>query len=141
MAYRAFTHHFGDRLIGINMDNNPVRSTDTVLAGSKYYGSIVQANAPRDAERLKLPRLEAEASRDADGNVYVLVINQDAVDAVTARIEIAGATPSGEADVWTLNGMRSTRSTRPTNPTRCVSKRLVNRSGRVRFAIPSRRTR
>ncbi len=55
-------------------------------------------------QRLNLPGLDAEASRNDAGNVYVLVINQDAGDDVAARVKIAGFTPQGDAEIRTLNG-------------------------------------
>jgi alpha-N-arabinofuranosidase len=120
LAYQLFTHHFGDRLVGIEMANVPERPTDAVLIeGAGSNGRIVPAgapSAPAGAAPLKLPKLEAEASRDAQGSVYVLVINQDATDAVAANVQIAGLAGRGEAEIRTLSGPALNAFNTPQNP-------------------------
>lgn len=104
-VYEIFTHHFGNRLIDVEVENNPGRVTNARYNGTGVSTKIVALDAKTEAERaaaLKLPKLEVEASRDDAGNVYVAVINQDATDDVAAQI--AGVAGQGEAEVWTLNG-------------------------------------
>ncbi len=103
-VYELFSRHFGDRLLGIELKNNPERVTDNTSAANGNIIKMDSPNAPAGAKRLQLPKLDAEASRDAAGNVYVLVINQDAADDVPGRVEIAGFTPQGPAEIRTLNG-------------------------------------
>ena len=94
-------------MIGIQLENNPLRVTDKVEVRTEYSGYIKRfdaPNVPADAQRLSLPKLEAEASRDEGGNVYLMVVNQDANDDVSAKIGIEGLKAAGEAEVWTLNG-------------------------------------
>jgi alpha-N-arabinofuranosidase len=120
LAYQVFTHHFGDRLIGIKLENNPVRPTRTAhQEGVGVNDKLIRMDSPKlppGAQPLGLPRLNAEASRDAAGNVYVLVINQDATEDVSARIDIAGAAAKGDAEIWTLNGPSFQAVNTPQNP-------------------------
>ena len=108
-VYELFTRHFGDRLVGVSVENNPQRETESVMVGDGVRKRITNKdapNAPANAPRLTLGRLEAEASRDRAGNLYLAVINQDATDDAPARLQIASGqyTYKGEAEVWTLNG-------------------------------------
>ncbi len=110
-AFQLFTHHFGDRLIGLQIDNNPLRPTNNFETHTPYYSGYIKrigdANMPADAQRLQLPRLEAEAGRDANGGVYLMAVNQDATDNVTASIQIVGFA-GGDAAIQTLTGTTAT---------------------------------
>ncbi len=64
----------------------------------------------RGSTQLQLFKLEAEASRDAQGNVYLMVVNQDVTDDVTASIEIVGNAADATM-VHTLNGASATATT------------------------------
>ncbi len=145
LAYKLFTHHFGDRLVGIEMANVPERPTHAVLIeGAGSSGKIVPAGAPSvpaGAAPLKLPKLEAEASRDARGNVYVLVINQDATDAVAANVQIAGLAGQGQAEIQTLSGPAFSAFNTPQNPDAVQTALRPSPSATDRSAINSRPTR
>ncbi len=119
-VYEMFTRHFGDRLIGVQTQNVPIRATENMLiVGAGSRGSIKKANAPdlpAHATPVSLPKLDVEASRDAAGNVYVVVLNQDASDAVAANLEIAGLSGNGQAEIRTLTGPTLTAFNTKENP-------------------------
>ncbi len=118
-VFKVFTHHFGSRLIGLELQNNPTIETQTIETGPVYFGFIKRtgaSDAPPGAERLKLPLLEAEASRDAAGNLYLVVINQSANQAIPASVEITGKSALGNAEVWTLSGKAPNSFNTPETP-------------------------
>ncbi|MDQ3255111.1 MAG: hypothetical protein M3R15_14605 [Acidobacteriota bacterium] len=81
-VFQTFTHMFGDRLVAVETEGNPTRAT---------------------ADDHKLAKLDMEASTDKEGNVYLIVINRDAVDAVPSTIDVAGRSIQGEAGIWTVD--------------------------------------
>jgi len=80
-AFEMFTHMFGTELITSTIEGNPERA---LRAGET------------------LPKLDAIASRDQPGTVYLMVINRDATDAVSASVELPDAT-TGPVTRWVLN--------------------------------------
>lgn len=142
-VYELLTHFFGDRLIGIQMQNVPLRATANVtVAGSGSRGAIKVAgspNLPAHAVAASLPKLDAEASRDAQGNVYVAVLNQDASDDVTASIQIAAQNGAGQAEIRTLNGPRLEAFNTPQNPNavKIASSTAPFNGGTLRHTFPA----
>lgn len=111
-TFGLFARHFGDRLVGLRLDHNAARQTANYETRTPYLNGFIKRitpGAPADAERLELPTLEAEASRDAKGNVYLMVVNQDATSDATATIRLAGR--DGPATARTLNGPSATATT------------------------------
>lgn len=110
-VFQTFARNFGDRLIGIEIAGNPERPLKN---------------------NHKLPKLDAEASRDAQGNVYVIVINRDATDSVTASIDVAGRALRGEASIWTVYAPSYSVFNTPQNhdavPLKKESKRAAGKS-------------
>jgi alpha-N-arabinofuranosidase len=142
LAFQLFTRHFGDQRIGFDLKNNPQRPTDKVEVSSRYTGSIRRNDAPNlpaDAKPLLLPRLECEASRDAQGNLYLMVLNQDATDDLTASIEIAGVPSRGTAEVWMLNGPSATAFNTPQAPNavKITTAKLTSGAGPLRHTGPA----
>ncbi|MDQ3621115.1 MAG: hypothetical protein M3463_01290 [Verrucomicrobiota bacterium] len=104
-VYQMLIQHFGTELVDVKVENNPERVTDAIYQGTGVSRKIVALPAGPDAGQaaaLKLPKLQVEASRDRAGNVYVVVINQDATDDVAAQIN--GVAEQAEVEIWTLNG-------------------------------------
>lgn len=81
-VFQTFTHMFGNRLIGVDISGNPIREMKN---------------------NHRLPKLDAEASTDHNGNLYVIVINRDATDSVTASVDVAGRAAQGNASIWTVH--------------------------------------
>lgn len=81
---------------------------------------------------MKLPLLEAEASRDAAGNLYLVVINQSANQAIPASVEITGKSALGNAEVWTLSGKAPNSFNTPETPdaVKLEKRRLRREMGR-----------
>ncbi|HDZ68854.1 MAG TPA: hypothetical protein ENH43_00330, partial [Phycisphaerales bacterium] len=50
------------------------------------------------------PYLSAVASKDASGNLYLMVINKDNTNDITTQINISGYVPPADVPVWTLEG-------------------------------------
>ncbi|MDQ3622082.1 MAG: hypothetical protein M3463_06285, partial [Verrucomicrobiota bacterium] len=137
MVYETFTRHFGDRLIRLEMQNVPQRDTGRALIpGHGSPGKIIRADAanrPATAVNVTLPKWDAEASRDAQGNVYILVINQDATDDATVNLQVAGVT-KGEVEVRTLNGPSLTATS---DNVRVQTTRAAFVDGMLRHAFPA----
>lgn len=142
MAFQLFSKHFGNQLIGLDIQNNPMRPTNTVVTGSRYYGNIKRSGAPdaaANAELLKLPKLEVEASRDADGNVYLMVVNQDVSDNVTTNVQIDNIITNGEVEVYTLNGPNANAFNTPNKPkdVKIESSSAPFQGGKLRYVFPA----
>lgn len=142
MSFQLFSKHFGDQMIGLEIQNNPMRPTNNVKTGNWYNGYIKKsttAGVPADAELLQLPKLEAEASRDAGGNLYLMVVNQDASDDVATNIQIDNLTASGTVEVWTLNGPSATayNTTQNPNAVNIVSSSSSLQNGALQYVFPA----
>ncbi len=141
-VYRLFTRHFGDRLVGIHIENNPLRETKTVMAGTGVGTRIVletAPNAPPNAPRLQLTKLQAEASRDAAGNVYVVVVNRDAIDSVAASVALPGLKEGQQAETWTLNGSTFAAFNTPEKPNAVTvtTAKVATENGQLRATFPA----
>ncbi len=104
--YKMFTHMYGPLRISCAITGNPARP----IVPNPYFERIHKG-------RSTLPKLYASASKDADGNVYLMVLNRDREDAVAASIELAKYNlPNSQATVWTLNGPAYTSYNTVENP-------------------------
>lgn len=94
--FKLYSRMFGSTHIPSQVINNPTRKTVT---GEK------------------LPKLHVISSKDSAGYVYVMVLNRDRADAVTADIELNKyALTKGKATVWTLSAPAFTAFNTPENP-------------------------
>ena len=89
-----FTHHFGSQLVASTIQNNPVKKV--------YDGTV-------------LKKIEAVASTDPQGKVYLMVINRDGSEAVTANIKI-DRFAARQASIWTLRGADFTAANTVSDP-------------------------
>ena len=86
-VYDLYRNHFGNHLVGIEV-NGPTYSTGEV--------GMVKA-------RRAVAQLDAVATRDDAGRLYLAVINRNLTNGLGAKIEIAGG-GRGPAEVLTLSG-------------------------------------
>ncbi len=104
--YKMFTHQFGPTRIASSITNNPARP----IVPNAFYEKLNKG-------RTSLPKLHVSASKDAAGNVYLMVLNRDRADAVAASVELAKYRLSdSQATVWTLNGPGYTSFNTVENP-------------------------
>jgi alpha-N-arabinofuranosidase len=110
--FKMYSHLFGSTHIPSQIANNPVRK---VVNGQE------------------LPKLHVISSKDKAGNVYLMVMNRDRADAVTADVEINKYLLSAEpATVWTLTGPEYTAYNTVENPYNVAIKESVaNAKGNV----------
>lgn len=88
-ALQMWSKHFGERLVASSA-SGPTFDAPAV-------GSLPASTG--------VPYLDVAASLDAGGTrLYVMVINKHFTDALPTGLQLAGFTPSGAADVWTLTG-------------------------------------
>ena len=108
LAFKLFTRHFGSQLVASTIQNNPVKKV--------YDGTI-------------LKKIEAVASTDPQGKVYLVVLNRDGTDAVTANITIAHGT-ARQASIWTLSGDTFTAANTEREPSKVkIAESFKNISG------------
>lgn len=81
--YKMFTHMSGENQVKSTISNNPVRTVNI------------------DGKDQKINKLITVASRTGE-DLYLIVLNQDATDAVTSTVQLAGYSAQS-AEVWTLN--------------------------------------
>ncbi|WP_372010000.1 S-layer homology domain-containing protein [Paenibacillus chitinolyticus] len=81
--YKMFTHMSGANEVKSTIENNPVRTVNI------------------DNKDQTINKLMTVASRTGD-DLYLIVLNQDATDAVTSAVQLSGYTAQS-AEVWTLN--------------------------------------
>lgn len=81
--YKMFTHMSGANKVKSTINNNPVRTVNI------------------DNKDQNINKLMTVASR-TDNDLYMIVLNQDATDAVTSVVELSGY-KAQSAEVWTLN--------------------------------------
>ncbi|MCR8634364.1 S-layer homology domain-containing protein [Paenibacillus radicis (ex Xue et al. 2023)] len=81
--YKMFTHMSGANQVKSTIDNNPVRTVNI------------------DNQDQNISKLMTVASR-TDNDLYMIVLNQDATDAVASAVELSGY-KAQSAEVWTLN--------------------------------------
>lgn len=86
-ALKMFTHMFGSMRVSSSITNNPVRT--------------INGNG-------KLEKLEVVASKDNNGNIYLMVVNVDRSDDVTTTINLDEFNATGDATIWTLNSLNYT---------------------------------
>lgn len=86
--YDLYRNHFGETLVEANVH-------------SPWYSSPKEGGVPR---RNIVPYLDAMASKDGMGNVYLAVINRHLEQPVDAAVHVAGLAAKSEADVYTLDG-------------------------------------
>jgi alpha-N-arabinofuranosidase len=103
---------FGTTHIPASVDNNPVRKA---INGKE------------------LPKLHVTSSKDKAGNVYLMVMNRDRADAVTADVELNKYTLTNRAAiVWTLSAPEYTAYNTPENPnTVSIKESVANAKGNV----------
>jgi alpha-L-arabinofuranosidase len=83
LMFKMFTHMFGNTKISSSITNNPIMSVNNkVTTGT----------------------LQITASKDADGNVYIIAVNGSRQDDVATAIELAGGGNFNGVNTWTLNG-------------------------------------
>lgn len=105
-VFSVFTHMMGDRQVASEVNANP----QTTLS-----------------DGTSLPHLTTLASTDADGHVYLVVVNQSAHDDVTARVRPLGYKHRGSAETWTVNGPSYLSYNTPEHPnTVTLLKRMVD---------------
>ncbi len=94
--FKLYSHMFGDTHIPAEIQNNPVRKA---------------------VNGKELPKLHVTSSKDKSGNVYLMVLNRDRADAVTADVEFNKyALTNNNAVAWTLSGPEYTSYNTPEDP-------------------------
>lgn len=94
--FKMYAKMFGPTHIPAEIENNPVRKA---VNGKEF------------------PKLHVTASKDNAGNVYIMVLNRDRTDAVTADVELNSYTLTGSpAIVWTLSAPKYTAINTPDSP-------------------------
>ena len=91
--FKMFTRMFGPVKIFSSVANNPERA----IVPNPYYERLNKG-------RKTLPKLHLAASKDAEGNVYLMVLNRDRADAVASTVKLSKYAMQAEATVWTLTG-------------------------------------
>ena len=94
LAFKLFTHHFGTQLVASTIQGNPTKKV--------YDGTTLQ-------------KLDAIASTDSTGRLFLMVLNRDATDAVTAHLNTGTYGPKA-ASIWTLAGEKFTSANSAKNP-------------------------
>ncbi len=103
--FKMYSHMFGSTHIPASVVNNPVRK---VVNG------------------LELPKLHVTSSKDKAGNVYLIVLNRDRTDAVTADVELNKyILTNNKAVVWTLSGPELISYNTPENPNNVSIKEAI----------------
>ena len=99
----------------------------THMMGPTHVGSAVLQNPYRMTPTGKrMDDLTTVASKDAQGNLYTIVVNRDQSRDVTARVVPIGHRGSGLASVWTVDGPSYLSYNTPEHPdTVALSKRTV----------------
>ncbi len=110
--FKLYSRMFGTTHIPASVDNNPVRKA---INGKE------------------LPKLHVTSSKDKAGNVYLMVMNRDRADAVTADVELNKYTLTNRAAiVWTLSAPEYTAYNTPENPdTVSIKESVDNAKGNV----------
>jgi alpha-N-arabinofuranosidase len=72
------------------------------LLGHEVIGSSIDNNPIQTFSTGTLATLDAMATRDSKGNIYVTVINQNLTDPVTASVQ--GIASGTEAEFWVMSG-------------------------------------
>lgn len=87
------------------------------MFGSIHIPASVVNNPVRQAVNGKqLPKLHVTSSKDKAGNVYLMVLNRDRADAVTADVELNNYNlTTDKTTVWTLSGPEYTSYNTPEN--------------------------
>lgn len=107
--FKLYSRMFGSTHIPAEIVNNPTRKT---------------------VNGHELPKLHVTSSKDNAGNVYVMVMNRDRADAVTADVELNNyALNNGKAIVWTLSAPEYTAINTPENPVNVSIKESVAVAG------------
>jgi len=87
-VFDLYRNHFGDRM-------HP-----TEVKSDTYNSSQVGMTNARE----NVPYLDAVSTSDADGNLYLAVINRNLFYPVETAIEVNGSAPAGDASTLTLSG-------------------------------------
>ncbi len=103
--FKMFSRMFGATRIASTVENNPQRP----VVANPY---LTRVGKPMSY----LDKLAVSASKDAQGNVYLMVLNRDREDAVTAAVQLSGYHLTDPATVWTLNGPSYLSFNTPANP-------------------------
>ncbi|MFH1446780.1 MAG: alpha-L-arabinofuranosidase C-terminal domain-containing protein, partial [Chloroflexota bacterium] len=114
-VYELYNKHFGDILIGADVNSNSYiiskRSYNTI---KKPIQMVIGKGVKRDFRNT--PYLSVNASRNENGSkIYLMVINKNMDKSVTSTIELKNFVPAQEGNAWILNGP-SVDATNEKNP-------------------------
>jgi alpha-N-arabinofuranosidase len=118
LMFKMFTRMFGDSRISSFIANNPVIKADN----NKSTG-----------------QLQITASKDNNGNVYLIAVNASRTDNVATAIDLAGSDKYKNATVWTLNGesyLTYNTASQPDNVT-IKEDSLPYKPGSFRYTFPA----
>ncbi len=95
LAYKMYGNGHGDTVLNSFVENNPV----------------IDAAQTNDYNALRVL-----ASKDSDGNLYLMVVNRDPENDLTSAIRLGGCALSGVGEVKILNGDSYASCNTPANP-------------------------
>jgi alpha-L-arabinofuranosidase len=102
-VYELYHNHFGDILIksevvGVLYNIRAQRALITRV-GDKIENVLEQK------ENYQVPYLSINSSKSGDGTkIYLMVVNRNQDEGITATVGLEDFLPSGEVNVWILNG-------------------------------------
>ncbi len=120
--FKMFTSLFGPTRISSSIENNPKRP----VVANPY---LTRVGKPMPY----LDKLAISASKDARGNVYLMVLNRDREDAVTSVIQLSDYHITDSATIWTLKGPNYLSTNTASNPHNVSIKESRRRVGTTSF--------
>ena len=103
--YEMYNDHFGDVLIDVEVDTSFYEIKDLNLI--EYSGGVADLEGliANYIEDTNIYYLTVNASKSQDGSkVYLMVINKNMYDNITATIALRDFVPAEQAEAWVLNG-------------------------------------
>ncbi len=140
-AFGVLSHACGFERVRVTIRNNPTRSivSHAPLALAAVIGEIVgDKPAHPVCARRQMEALVAVASKGG-GNVYLLVLNQNAGDGIAAAVHVSASVATDRATVWTLDAAKvsASNSVGCQEEVRVTTRALRLRGATFRYTFPA----
>ena len=105
-VYELYYNHFGDRLLSTDIKSDSYYIGDFNVYFKDVWNRIKKgANKENYLQDLQIPYVSVNASKSPDNSkVYLMVINKNLDESITANINLVDFTPARKGDAWILNG-------------------------------------